>query len=396
MPFGEVYADRIARASSRNVRYKAALKAFWLSEGELYRAPYAQLILYPKYPEVRMSGLLRGCSKAPSDVLAARDPGRILFLGVTVDQRIIAHAAFAEDPIVRELETQLAFGRQDLLIELALSDHRCSDGRTELIGALTATHAKGWIESYRLDASGSKVSCNSTNCGGYTLEAELGITPNGYSEPDFCGWELKQHNVTDVMKPQSGSAITLMTPEPKAGYYMTHGVEAFVRRFGYGDTQGRPDRLNFGGVYRIGHRHKRTELVMEMTGYNVETGKIEDLDGGLSLLSREGEVAATWLFSDLIDHWKRKHALAAYVPSKCKTVPKRMYRYGPLIRLGSGADFNLLLKSFAAGLVYYDPGIKIEAASTDQPRAKRRNQFRTHCRDISELYESMEQVDLKS
>jgi len=28
-----------------------------------------------------------------------------------------------------------------------------------------------------------------SNRGGYTLEAELGITPNGYSEPDFMGWE---------------------------------------------------------------------------------------------------------------------------------------------------------------------------------------------------------------
>jgi hypothetical protein len=31
----------------------------------------------------------------------------------------------------------------------------------------------------------------SSNCGGYTLEAELGATPNGYSEPDFMGWEIK-------------------------------------------------------------------------------------------------------------------------------------------------------------------------------------------------------------
>ncbi len=27
------------------------------------------------------------------------------------------------------------------------------------------------------------------------LEAELGVTPNGYSEPDFMGWEIKQFGV---------------------------------------------------------------------------------------------------------------------------------------------------------------------------------------------------------
>ncbi len=27
------------------------------------------------------------------------------------------------------------------------------------------------------------------NGGGYTLEAELGILPNSYSEPDLLGWE---------------------------------------------------------------------------------------------------------------------------------------------------------------------------------------------------------------
>jgi hypothetical protein len=50
--------------------------------------------------------------------------------------------------------------------------------------------------------------CKSPQCGGYTLEAELGITPNGYSEPDFMGWEVKQFGVTKFENINS-SIITL-------------------------------------------------------------------------------------------------------------------------------------------------------------------------------------------
>ncbi|MEO0062747.1 MAG: hypothetical protein RLZZ08_1307, partial [Pseudomonadota bacterium] len=34
----------------------------------------------------------------------------------------------------------------------------------------------------------------------YTLEAELGITPNGIAEPDFQGWEVKQYGVRDFVR----------------------------------------------------------------------------------------------------------------------------------------------------------------------------------------------------
>ena len=54
-----------------------------------------------------------------------------------------------------------------------------------------------------------------------TLEAELGITPNGYAEPDFMGWEVKQYGVTDFIAIRPRSPVTLMTPEPTGGIYRT-------------------------------------------------------------------------------------------------------------------------------------------------------------------------------
>jgi len=47
-------------------RFKAKLDFSWISgEGGIYPAPNAQLILYPKYPEVRFSGFLLKCENPP-------------------------------------------------------------------------------------------------------------------------------------------------------------------------------------------------------------------------------------------------------------------------------------------------------------------------------------------
>lgn len=54
-------------------------------------------------------------------------------------------------------------------------------------------------------------------------------------EPDFRGWEVKQHSVTNFPRADSGTAITLMTPEPTDGFYKDRGVEAFIRWFGSPD-----------------------------------------------------------------------------------------------------------------------------------------------------------------
>jgi len=47
----------------------------------------------------------------------------------------------------------------------------------------------------------------------------------------------------------------------------------------------------------------------------------------------------------------------------------------------------------AEGKVYYDPGIKLENASTS-PRTKQRSQFRIKSANLPALYHSMDIVDL--
>ena len=54
-------------------RFKASLNFAWLTdEGNLSPANHAQLILYPKYPEVRFSGFLKGSRNAPSELMTQR------------------------------------------------------------------------------------------------------------------------------------------------------------------------------------------------------------------------------------------------------------------------------------------------------------------------------------
>jgi hypothetical protein len=85
-----------ATSGTRNTPiFKAALDFHWLlSSGATCSAPHAKLILYPQYPEVRFSGYLRGCGRPPSDLMGTtRVAGRVLFLGVRDDGRIIGYAA---------------------------------------------------------------------------------------------------------------------------------------------------------------------------------------------------------------------------------------------------------------------------------------------------------------
>ena len=77
IPHGEIITDTRPMAGSKQDRPKARVNFFWLDTDGRHPAPDAQLILYPDYPEVRMSGFLKGCKAAPSNLMTVRDPGRV-------------------------------------------------------------------------------------------------------------------------------------------------------------------------------------------------------------------------------------------------------------------------------------------------------------------------------
>ncbi len=390
VPHGNIYNDDAEVAGSVRDRAKAAVDFYWIDESGRYLAPNTGLILYPKYPEVRLSGFLLGCREAPSALMRSRDEGRVLFLGMTPQGTVLAHVCGAESPVSAEVNAR-AFQSVGVFLELPLSVTQDSP-RAALLGELRRIYQLHWIASQKLAADGTKASYSARNGGGYTLEAELGITPNGYAEPDFMGWEVKQYGVSNFTTFTPKSPVTLMTPEPTGGIYREQGVEVFLRRFGYPDQSGKPDRLNFGGRYdcQRGH-HQLTALRMTMWGYDPASGKMTDVNGGFELVNSHLEVAASWSFKGLMAHWNRKHAQAAYVPSLFRTPPPE-YSYGAHVLLCEQTDFLLFLKAFAAGTIYYDPGIKIEDASSAKPTIKRRSQFRVAHAELTRLYQRHEIV----
>ena len=349
--------------------------------------------------QVRLSGFLRGAKYTPHRSLLSsesRDEGRVLILGTTADGRIIGHVIGPENPLNRELEPYQAEDRQGVLVELALRDD-LADTRGQLLAALLAIHQKGWIDSVKLDKDGISHPYSALNGGGYTMEAQLGVIPNGTNEPDFLGWEIKQHKSPALDQPLKGGALTLMTPEPTGGYYKIHGAENFVRTFGYPDKNGKPDRLNFGGVHKFGQRQALTGLIMELDGFDIKTGKIDDINGGIVLRAADGTEAAVWYYKTLIEKWQRKHAKAAFIPSLSRKNPGPQYHYGHVIGLGEKSSISNFLAAMANTAVYYDPGIKLEFASQPKPqrKMKKRSQFRISPKNLPSLYELFEIVNLQ-
>lgn len=390
-PLSEITSD--GSGDWKRNRFKASLNFSWLrDDGNLYPAPKAQLILYPKYPEVRFSGFLAKCENPPSDLMTQRLAERILFLSVTNQGNVIGYVVSPDSSIAKEF---FAFDIQERLGVFYVINitHQIASNKSELIKELTRIHNLGWINSKRLDRDNNVLDCNAPNCGGYTLEAELGITPNGYSAPDFLGWEIKQFGVKKFER-TSSSVITLMTPEPTGGIYKDNGVEIFLRTYGYNDQKGRDDRINFGGVHRVGEKHKRTRLTLQLTGFDNESGKIRNTDGKIVLVDTNEAEAASWSFASLLKHWNKKHNQACYIPSLSQTKPTRKYMYGENILLGVGTDFQLFLKEMTKGNIYYDPGIKMESASTS-PKIKRRSQFRIKSGNLENLYKTNEMIKLE-
>jgi hypothetical protein len=223
------------------------------------------------------------------------------------------------------------------------------------------------------------------NGGGYTLEALLGVFPNGDSAPDFMGWEIKQYGVSSCEKTANISkAVTLMTPEPDGGFYKEEGVNEFVKKFGYPDKLGRENRYNFGGTHYANKENQSTKLTLQLSG--VGNNSKFDADGALQLCSRDGDVAASWSFTKLLEHWKKKHAQAAYVPALAsKEIPKEYFYCSP-IYLAEGTDFGFYLSGINSGNVYYDPGIKLEKNTAGKEVTKRRSQFRVRFKEVKNLY----------
>jgi len=392
-PIKDITTD--SSQTKNTATFKSKLDFYWLNDdGELNIAPNSQFILYPEYPEVRFSGFLLGCKNPPSNLMTSRIEQRLLFIGVNSDDKTIGYVTSPESNLANEFNQIENIEIQGVFKVLEIQNNEIlKNSRKELIKQLKRIHELGWIESKKLSTRNEIVACNSSNCGGYTLEAELGIIPNGNSEPDYLGWELKQFKVKKF-ETFKNEVITLMTPEPTGGFYRDKSLREFLEKYGYADKRGREDRMNFGGVHKCDIEHSTTGLKLILDGFDKSTGKINNPAGSIILLDKNDTIAASWSFTSLMKHWNQKHNKASYIPSISETDPIRKYAYGNQIILGTGTDFILFLQQMALGNIYYDPGIKIENFSSDKPTSKKRSQFRIKSGFLKELYRLNEIVDV--
>jgi hypothetical protein len=392
LPFGDIFPSPKAPTTV----LQAMLKFVWIDEaGEPEPAKHAKLVLYPQYPEIRLSGFVMGCGKAPSPWLdpqrKGRSAGRTLILGVKQNVEIFAHLATPDSELCKSYEEMKdAFGKAGVLTDISalLISEKPADEDAQLVDRLAQVYRKGWIDAKRLVSGGKIFPCNGTNCGGFTLEAELGVEENGDAEPDFLGWEIKQHATPNYLKHGSGP-ITLFTPEPDGGEYV-QGVAEFVEKYGRHTT--RENISYFQGIHYAGTAHDATNMRLEIIGFDAAAGKIAKADGRLVLVSPDGVEAASWSFGKILQHWCRKHNKAAYIPAQLdsSTAPAK-YRYGKDVKLCRSTDATLLLKAVAEGHVYYDPGIKLDRATS---KTHRRSQFRIKYKQISRLYRQTEDTDV--
>lgn len=411
----------------RQIKFIADLDYHWLSpEGIAFKAPTAKLIYYPQFPEVRLSGFLQGC---PIDMGGWMDPtkrgrseGRVLFLGLRRDGAIFAYLATPESRLAKEVLDsefvalsgvlrELPYSRTDFgraNIENAINDrlatyqtedifagldNQADRARCLLLAELRRIHNAGPIASKKLKNNGMAEPYRARNGGGYTLEAELGVVPNGIAEPDFHGWEIKQFGVEKFNLTDS-KALTIMTPEPDGGFYAAEGVKPFMSRYGY-DNANIVDRRDFTGRHFYEKSCDKSALTLIMPGFDASSGKMTDATGCIGLLDESDNVAASWSFSKLLEHWKKKHSKAAYVPSIASHAAdgSLLYHFGKTVRLYEGTTIDQLLGAVAKRKVYYDPGIKMEQAST-KARVKKRSQFRIKSKDLDVLYHYRDTVDV--
>ena len=104
------YSTVVADTKPKTPNLKAMLSLSWIDvNGVPAAAPHTKLILYPDYPEVRLSGFLMGCPNAPTRLLqpVPRDrrrfnngpDGRVLLFGICGGGQILAYLAAAQSAV---------------------------------------------------------------------------------------------------------------------------------------------------------------------------------------------------------------------------------------------------------------------------------------------------------
>ncbi|WOA54194.1 MvaI/BcnI family restriction endonuclease [Dickeya solani] len=387
LPIGNIISCGM---SKKGAIFKASINWFWLSfEGDKEQAHGAQVILYPKYPEVRLSGLIKGCAIAPSHLLQPPtkkeredrlESNRYLIMGIS-EEAVFSYISSWDDELSCELESLIENKEIHPVFSVFYEYYyELKNSKETLLRKLKDIHSLGFVPSQRLNKNGELIAYKAKNGAGFTLESLFNIKPNGSSEPDFMGWELKAH---------SGSVVTLMTPEPDTGLYVAD-IHDFMNS--YSSSQ-KPERVDFASIHKMSIYNEKTGLTLNLEGYDFSKQEIVNPEGGLFLRDSNGKIAAGWSFSKILDHWKRKHSKTCFVHYSVRKSEHPSYLFGPKITLADGSDIKKFMSALSASKIYYDPGVNIKYHN-GKAKPKKRNQFRMKWNDVGEVYDHIVNVTI--
>lgn len=380
---------------------EAAFDEFhWLKpRGELVRAKHVKAIVYPQYPEARLSGFLtiEGDMPAAMSVTWTKEnptEPRLLVLGRRKDGSCIALLALdLSDALLESLKKMRGTDRARAWKMLSCKPLEERTGFEKLKSELAPVTACQWLGS-RLDSMGNVLPFKGTQVCGYTLERALGIIPNSSKDGDLYGIELKTF---------TSNRLTLFTPEPDLGLY-AQDFAKFMRQYGYRDDNG---NYRLTGTHRAGVVCSKSQLRLEVVEYRVKpgtngewitdeqgqrqpfpydperplTGKVDALE--VLLFDLDGNIAAGWSFERLMNCWGAKHNHVVYMPATKERLayddPFRQDGYefnvsfSNKVLIGEGTSAENLFLAIAKGIIYLDPAPKLMGEGAQH---KRRSQWR--------------------
>ena len=369
-------------------------------------APEAKLINYLQYPEVRLSGFLKGCQRSPQalrETKMASYGKRVLILGLA-GERIFGIVVTDVDgsAVINALASLDAWAVSSAFGILPIPSSAATLNRAALERELREIIGKEYASCELKELEKGPVLKRSNRHVGYTLEALLGIKMNGNPGPDKHGFEVKAIG---------SEKVSIATTQPDSGFRSDSSFREYINRFGW-PSKRHPGARVFNGTHKFGVLCPSSGATLGITHWDCEHDRptwIEEPE--IHLTHKASDVVISgWTYGHIKDHWVRKHAGAVYVEAtsirKDKGQYPSHYIFGPRIAFATGTSPTYLLRQIAQRRVVLDPGDEVTAGRVLSPRNQWRMNGNFHNPRISpfkdtqltarlaHLYDQMEVIDI--
>ncbi|MEK6424343.1 MAG: MvaI/BcnI family restriction endonuclease [Burkholderia gladioli] len=360
----------------------------WVKQdGTIIPAKRVKAIIYPQYPEARLSGLQTIDNEIPASLSITFTKSesyqrRLLVLGKTPNGGCRAFVFWEiSDSLAQEISNLPGFPRSSVCKQLIIENDNASKLEKLLIPVLGNP-----LRGCRLDVFGNTIPFTGTQVCGYTLEHALNIVPNAGKEGDLYGIELKTHTQLK---------ITLFTPEPDLGLY-ADDFTAFMKKYGYVDSEG---NYRLTGIHRANVKSSKSGLTMRMREYGFDeneswvskpynpdtplTSKLDAIE--VTLEDSSGFIAAGWSLQRLMNSWGVKHNEAVYIHANKETNPdseefssgfEYLVTFSRDVMWCKQTSAEKMLKAIFDGIIFLDPAPKLNIKESS--KSKRRAQWRVN------------------